>query len=214
MTIDEIVVELQDFIYYLAHKHTSEDTIMLDFDELVGELSLELVKGFNYYKAKDMTDGQMLAVIRRILDNRIGELIYKHFKTHRLAGNNYLPLSEFDEMSDSESALKFNVSQMYIQAHIDAAPTPEALVESSQRVDALYAELSPTAASVLDAILQGNDLLALNVQLSIDRAANIFKSATTNLQPWHVSDSLGMDESEVRAAFKEIRMKYAKVCAL
>lgn len=211
-TIDDVIEDLQEFIYYLAHRNDSIDTIMMDFDEIVGELSEELVKGFYYYQDKDLTKPQMLAAIRKILDNRISELIYKYFKTHRVAGINYVPVDSLAEQDDDVDVVSYKLTRVDIQAFVAISPSPEAITDSQDRVYELFTSLSPNAQRVMGAIIKGNELLSMNIDLSIQRASHAFKNGTVKMQPWHVADSIGISEQEVKKAFQEIRQEYKRIC--
>lgn len=210
-TIDDIIAALQDFIYYLAHTRCTSDTLLMGFDDIVGELLLELVKTFMYYKDKNLTKGQMLAVIRKTLDNRIGELIYRYFKTHRVVGNNYIPIEQLAEMEDEDDDTLYHPSASSIDIHLEVFPTAETILISKQGVLQLRSMLSPAAIKVVDAILDGHPMVAEQVRLSIDRAAFVYKSGgTVRIEAWHLADGLAMDVNDIKRAFVEIRKAYVE----
>lgn len=212
LTVEDVVDELMKLIYHIAHNKSSDATIMMSFDEIVGELSYELVKTFRYYQDKDLSDAELLAVIKRSMDNRVSELVYKYFKTHRHLGNDPVDITALDNNPNmGNSSLLTSVNGVEIKASVHADAT---LIESRERVAALYTMLSPTAQVIVDQILSGNELISLNMQLSVQRAANVYKSQTTKvrLMPWHIADSLGLDIEQVEEAFMEIKQKYAEVC--
>lgn len=209
-TIDDIIAELQRLVYYIAEHKSRQDNIMMDFDELVGELSEEIVKGYEHYKDKGLTQTEMIKVIKRMLSNRIGELVYKYYITHRNLGLNYLPVDELDEWVD-DGVINYIPSRVYVEMSLDATPTPQSVMESRERVEELMGSVSPNAQLVLQAILNGNELLSMNVLMSMQRASYVFKDVNVSLQPWHVAEGVGISDSEATAAFDEIRRVYASI---
>lgn len=214
LSISDVVADLTNFVYHLAHRNATDATVLMDFDELVGELFLELVKGWDHYKDRnDLTHEQLLAIIRRIMDNRISELLYKHFKTHRVVGVGAIPLSDLDwdgDGDDDNPSLHYTVTSATVL--LTATASAEEVYDSYDRVERLRDGLSPSALHVLDEILAGNELVTMNVQLSVDRAYSVYKSPSVKMRAWHVADSLGMDEKDVESAFNEITKKYKEVC--
>src|SRR3990167_8635608 len=73
----EVYDDLVKFVKWLASSNHDDSNIMMDYDEIVGELMLELVKGVAHYKHLERK--KLLAVIKRMMDNRISELRYKYY---------------------------------------------------------------------------------------------------------------------------------------
>ena len=46
---NQTYVRLVKFVYWLAGNNTNPDNVLMDFDEIVGELLLELAKGLKVY---------------------------------------------------------------------------------------------------------------------------------------------------------------------
>ena len=218
-TIGDIVGELEDFIHWLASRRSSEDTIMMDHDELVGELYEELVKGFQYYEGHELSKDEMLAVIKRILDNRISELVYKYFVTSRKDGIGAIPVQQLDEFDDDGSTV---LSAEHLQVRTEVVVSSYAavnsqsldnLVDSRERVQHTRARLSDAGKIVFDAVLNGHPLLEETIKLVGERAAFVYKTGgTVKVKPWHVADAVGLPLSLVKEAFAEIRQVYEDVC--
>jgi len=214
MVIETVVEELDKFVYYLSHKNANANTIMMDSEEIAGDLFFELVKGFDYYKDKDLTMPQMLAVIRRMMDNRISELVYKHYVTHRKNGLNYIPIDEIGEgENDDGYVVNISVKAVVSVSVTKASELPEEALESKDRVTETLALLSAEGLAVANALIYGNDLLGMQLLLAGQRAAFVYKGGgRVEPKPRHVSDAIGMPEDIVAAAFKEIKLAYAEVC--
>ena len=80
MSFEEVYEALERFVHHLALQKAN-GAVLMDRDELTGELFEEMVKGYNHYG--HLPKGQLLAVIRKMMDNRIAELTYKYYLTHR-----------------------------------------------------------------------------------------------------------------------------------
>ena len=216
MVIEDVVEELGSFVYWLAHKRASGDsTIMMDADELAGELFLELVKGFQYYEERNLTMPQMKAVLKQIMNNRIGELVHRYFSTHRKDGLNYIPVDSLEEFDDADGAYALRISaKLVVSVSVqNAAELPEQALEAKDRVAETLSLLSPDALEVAEAAIYGNDLLGMQLQLAGERAAFVYAGrGTIQPKPRHVADALGLPIRQVRVAFTEIADAYAEVC--
>jgi hypothetical protein len=181
----------------------------MDHDEIVGELYMELVKGYQYYS--HLPEGQLLAVLRRMMDNRVAELTYKYYKTHRKAAIGSLSISKQDD-NESEGYLNYN-NFRYVSTDGSEMMDPAITLESLDRVASTYDALSDEARQVLSAILDGDAMLGEQLALSGIRASFVFKRGTVKLKPFHVAKALAMDEDIVKKNFKEIKKAYAEVCS-
>ena len=97
----EVYVELEKFVHFLASKNANPNNVMMEYDEIVSELMLEMVKGLRAYK--DLPKGQLKAVIRRMMDNRVSELRYRFYVTHRVAENTSISIDLEVSVSNVDS---------------------------------------------------------------------------------------------------------------
>jgi len=180
--------EMMGFAQYLAARNAGE-VVLMEQDELVGEMCEEIVKGLRYYADKDLTDDQLKAVLRKMMDNRIAELRYRHYVTHRAALIGAASLCD----DDAEFITSDDI-------------TPDQAYASMEYVDGVRAALSDTAAKVFDALVHGtSEKLGVLVWLSCVRANTVHANSKAVLKYWHVAQALDMDERTVRDAFNEIR---------
>lgn len=200
----DIYEQLEGFVYFLANRNQDPDMpASMEFDELVGELFLELVKGIEYYRG--VPKERMIKLLKRMLDNRIGELRYRYYLTHRGKGRMALSLS----ISVDDNGEDSDFSEL-IPDDVDV----ETQCESHERVKLTRMRLSDTARKVFDALIFGNKRLSMLTATSAKRATNKYQDRDVPdnvVRPWHLADALFMSEVEVRAALVEIRTAYQQV---
>lgn len=210
----EVYDKLEKFIWYLAYTNQDPDNIMMEVDEIVGELMLELAKGLKYYDG--LPSEQLLAVLRRMMDNRISELRFRYYVSGRRIPVNMtvsLDIGDSDER-DGRGVVGFSNGNGGISHELVSKndSSPESLVESMERVLEVRHKLTDVSQMVFDAVVFGNNQLSEIMFLSAVRAAAVFKNKSIKIKPQHIADALLMDEKDVRRAFKEIQFAYAEVC--
>lgn len=194
----ELYAKLRKVVNWLAYSNQNPNNIMMSYDELVSELSEELVKGLQHYADKPIDE--LEALIRTILSNRIGELKHKHYNTHRKAQNYQLSL---DAEIDGDITIGESVQ--------DDASRPESILASRERVKATRRRLSHTSQQVFDAVIFGDDRLSIQIALGIMRSNHVFKEPKVYLKTWQIADALGIEDGAVKAAFREIKQAYSEV---
>ena len=210
MTFEEVHGKLGKFIHYLAWRNDNGAPLM-DHDEIVGELNIELVKGYQAYKDSH-PDDELIMVLKRMMDYRISELIHKYYGTHRKLGVNALSITTYI----SEESDGVNVQTLYKYQFTTADETntvdPSLFVESMDRVRQVYDSVGDIAKSILYAVLCGNGLLEENLKLSGIRASYVFKNGgSVTVRPHHLVSSLALSERTVKEAINEIKQTYTKV---
>jgi hypothetical protein len=196
---EEIYSELERFVHWLAYNNQNPNNVMMEEDELVGELLLEFAKGMEYYKEKNLSKTQLKAVLRKMMDNRIAELRHMHYGTHRKA------IASSMSMDDDSNGLEEFVS--------DSSTDPSVICDSKLRIIQTRNRLSDTAKQVFDAMLFGNERLTRFVKLSVTRRNNKYKNARASVKTWHIAEALMLQDRQVRTAMKEIKSVYAEVIA-
>lgn len=194
MDADTVVSQVQDLVHYLAWNYDDQNTPLMDHDELAGELFLEVAKAIKRYS--HLPYNQLLALIKTMMNNRLSELKYKYYMTHRGAISNGRQFRLVDELEDDEPGT--------VPVGGD---NPEIIVEGRLFVEAFLGELSDTARLVASTVIYGNELLSLHVSMAGIRASYVYQNngKTIEIQPWHVARALDLDVSVVEAAFDEIR---------
>ena len=175
----------------------------MEYDEVVGELLEEVAKGIDRYG--NLPHAQQLAVIRRMCDNRVAELRYKYYITHRKEARLTLDISIFDP---DESAAS-HPSHRWL---MDNAITVEGVVDSAFRVAETRRRLSSTVQAVFDAAIYPNNRMTTQILLSGKRSAAVYVGGgTVKVRPHHVAEALCITETAARRAFAEIRQIYKEV---
>lgn len=205
MTDDEIIEQLRGFITHLASIHQDEYVMDMQFDDLVGELMLELAKGLSYYR--DKPSDQKLVLLRRMMDNRIGELRYRYYITSRQFGRLEFSLEYAAPYQSGENQDADDLGET-IPDVLDV----EGIVDSKERVARVRDALSPKSKRVLDAVISGNKRLSVIMAASTFRSTSVFKTTSpVTLKAWHLADALFMSEKDVQASIIEIRRVYARI---
>ena len=194
---EEVIANLVKLVYWLANENKNPDNVMMSFDEIVGELFVEIVKGLDRYK--DLPQNELEAVIRRMMDNRISELKYRYYITHRKHENS-LTVALTDAEDDPDEFLLSD--QQY---------NPASMSTSLERVRQTRGSLSNTAQRVFDILIFGDERLNQQLRVSTMRARSVYKDFKVIIRPHHVADALMISEKEVLSAYDEIRSAYAKV---
>lgn len=211
---EEVLERLDKLVHYLAFRYSNDTPeILMEKDELVGELYEELWKGVMYYREKNLPIDAMVAVLKVMMNNRLAELQYRYFKTHREISQLNLSLDvtiTFDGYEEGTSGYGITNALFDINA-ID----PARIIDSADYVTRTRCLLSPVATEVFDAVVYGNEQLALLVWLTSVRAMNVYANpGTVKLKPRHLADALCITEHEANKAIKEIKTVVARLEAV
>jgi DNA-directed RNA polymerase specialized sigma24 family protein len=198
----DIYQKLEKFVYWLASGNQDPDVPGMEYDDLVQELLVELIKGLHHYATQNLPMTSLIKLLKTMMDHRVSELRYRYYVTHRNLGRYPLTLSFSPDESDEDDAADMIPDDTDIVA----------LCESAERVRQTRLRLSPNALKVLDSVIFGNKRLSMLTAVSAKRSTAIFKRNWANrLRPWHLADALFMPECEVRHALEEIRLTYLKI---
>jgi len=196
MSIETIHQELTGFVYYMANRFQSDD--YMNFDDIVGELNLEIVKGYQYYSGKILDLERFKACLRQMIAFRIAELRHKQFGTHRIHAR--MNISIELELIGDEGDTDFTETI----PDIDCSQ-PEELCESAELVEEVKRRLSPIAQQVMDMVCSGDERLTAIIFLATVRACGSKPNSRSKIKPWMLAEVLSVSEPEVRKAFSEIR---------
>lgn len=189
---EETVIEnMKLFVYYVANKSCC-GTIGMEFDDIVSELNIEIIKGVRYYANKNLNFGQMKSILRRMIDNRLNELLTKHFYTYRKAYENSMSI---------DLNVEIRVKGIVAGMSISEVGNPIREVESKDRVEMTRSRLSEGAKVLFDAVVYNDEFLITMQMVNLDKKFRYNK----------VAEVLKISECEVKTAFVEIRNAYAEV---
>ncbi len=212
-SVEEWYVELERFIHYLAGRNGG---LAVEYDDIVGELMVELVKGVQAYP--DLPHDQLKAVLKRMFDNRISELKYRYHITHRKHALFNISLDIEVSVNTNHNVLGKGVlhnspdpDSVPLSEIITGGDDPAAIYASKERVLEVRNMLSSSAKRVFDSLIRGNNMLAMIIWLSSVRSSYVFGSRSVKIRPWHIADALGMDEKEVKIALRDIKKVYKEV---
>ena len=202
ISIENIYQELVGFVYHMANRFQSDD--LLDFEEIVAELNLEIVKGYKYYSGKILDLEQFKACLRQMLAFRIGELRHKQFGTHRIKARMNISIELELIGDDGDSDLTETIPDAY-------AENPECLCESAELVEEVKRRISPIAQQVMDVVCSGDKKLTALIFVATVRACGSKPNSHSKIKPWQVAEVLNIPEREARKAFCEIRKALQEV---
>ena len=198
----EVYTELERFMHWLAVQNADPNNIMLSEEDIVGELQIEFMKGIQHYG--DKPHNELLALLKTMMDNRVRELKYRYYLTHRKAEAGMESLDTPAEDDDSEEDGLGEICS--------DTPGSEELLLSLERVQITREQLQPVDAEVLDAVLVGNARLEQIVKLSALRAQQTFANPTIHIQPWHLAEALFLSGEAIQSAYRNIRAAYMEAC--
>jgi len=194
--IDIVYEKIVRFIYYMARRYCSDD--MMGYDDIVGDLLEEFVKGYRYYEGKIDNIGAFTAVIRQMMAFRIAELRHKQFGTHRIRARMNISI-ELELVGDEgDTDLTETIPD------IDCGQ-PEELCESMELVEEVKRRISPIAQQVMDMVCSGDKRLTALIFVATMRACGSKPNSHSKIKPWMLAEILSVSEPEVRKAFSEIR---------
>lgn len=186
--------QLEKFIYLLAWENEGKDVLM-EFEEIVGELNIELVKGYQHYEHLPVEE--LKTVLMTMLRNRISELRYRFYVTHRVEGAKSVQLGVLDEV----------ISQPTV--------SPERSVEFHEAWSRMRSMLSDEALRVLDALIGtigGVDSQRMELAIRLSSLRSRHNTAQVKLRPFHIAQALLMPETIVRNHLRDIEEAY-NACA-
>lgn len=193
MTPDDIQKAYDDvyrFVRYLASCNSDDNNVMMQANEIEGELWVEFVKAIRRYS--HLPYEQLLAVIRRMMDNRVAELRYRHYVTHRKKENG---IRDVDDL----------VEEPY------SGVCPEDAAISSERIAQIQRRLSATAREVFIAVIYGDERVTDQCRLAGWRRAFVYKGGGhVRLTPNILANALAKEIDEIRESLAEIEMVVRK----
>jgi hypothetical protein len=181
---------LEKFVYLLAWENEGKDVLM-EFEEIVGELQFEMVKGFQHYE--HLPVDELVAVIKTMLRNRVSELIYRFYLTHRQAAANSVQLGVLDE----------------VVAHNTISP--ERSVEFYEALSKLRSMLSDEALRVLDVVIgtmDGVDSQRMELAIKLSSIRSRDNNACVVMRPSHIAQALLIPEKTVKVHLRNIMEAY------
>ena len=200
--IETVYEKLVKFVHYMARRYSSDD--MMEYDDVVGDLMEEMVKGYNYYSGKITDLDQMMAVIRQMIAFRIGELRHRQFGTHRIHARMNISIELELIGDDGDSDLTETIPDVY-------AENSECLCESAELVEEVKRRISPIAQQVMDVVCSGDKKLTALIFVATVRACGSKPNSHSKIKPWQVAEVLNIPEREARKAFCEIRKALQEV---
>jgi len=181
---DSLYEKLDLYIHWLASRNATAHPLM-DREELRNDLLYEVIKGWKYYEEAQLPNGQLLAVIRKMLDNRISELKYKYFITGR----------KVEVKSECYDDMEFELSD------------DDSLAESREKVEHFLTLLTEAEFDVVRAILRDDDRIRQQIRVRTARKSFVYKKTIMRINFALVAEAMH-EGPEFREVWNSIRDKW------
>ena len=180
--------ELEDFMHWLAWKNVDDNNVMMNHDDIFGELQIEFVKSLKHYG--NLPKKQFINVTKRMLDNRIAELRYKYYRTHRgMAGN------------------MLSIDDDFIEDLLPDIFDLEAYIEIEDFVDDIRSQLSGLDLDIFDILYYGDERLTELLKLAGMRSSFVYSGrGTIRRKAWHIADILAISINKVKTSISHIEI--------
>lgn len=182
------------YVKWLAG-HRSSDHILMQPDELEGELLYECWKGWLHYGERDLTEGELKAIVRKMMDNRIGELYARYYHTHRKHEAHLLDIDDEDVLIVNTDLSMENSAATY--------------VDSCERFAMFVSSLTDDEYDVVRAVLQPDFRIYQQVMLESWRKKFVYNGREViTITPNMVANALHMDKKYVKHLWENVRQKW------
>lgn len=214
-SVEELYEKLRKYIHWLAYRANRKQDlhILLQPDDLAGELFCELVYVWRHYEDRDDLDADtMIRIVKVSLDNRIRELICAYHWTHRKQEYHNVSLEHAfpDDSQDAdpgETIHQWTPGWTPIDEY--TVPDPQELIESNSRIAKFLRCLTAPEREIVEAILCMDERVARQARLVGTRKAFVYKTGGTVTMNFNlVADALHMDRKECQLLWRSIRHKW------
>lgn len=219
-SVEDLYQRLHKYIYWLAYDLNRQHSlhILLQPDDLAGELFLEMVSVYRHYQhRKDLDADTLINIVKVSLDNQIRSLIYTYHVTFRKEDARLLSLAQaypdphYNEEAISGSGGKGGNWETQKPTDEYIVPDPELLIESNDRLQDFLHSLTVPEREIVDAILHMDERVARQAKLVGTRKAFVYKNGgTVTLNYRLVADALHLDRKECQKLWGKIRHKWRR----
>lgn len=209
---EDLYAQMEKYVWWLSNRTARKypDASLMNEDDIAGELFLELWKGYVRYKSKPM--GQLQAIIRKMLDNRVSELVYRFYVTHRSVENAMMHL--IPGSPDNPKPYRDGADEISEDVIPDFSSDPATLYASVERIRTVRSNLSEQDTEIFDAVLDGDPRIMAQIELSMLRATTVYKNGgSVKIKPHHVARALCIPERQVRESFNHVKNTFAEEIA-
>ncbi len=184
----QFYISIEKYVWWLANRSCSDHILMMR-DEIASELFLELWKSWaRYGERDDINESQLKALTIKILNNRVAELKYRFYVTHRSA-EQYV--ADYDDLSD---------------VLCDELPIFDG------RWDRFIVSLSPSEMAVVVAIVTDDSRVSQQIMLKGWRNAVVYlNGGTVTITPRLMSEALHISLKRMRALWRSISRKWSGI---
>lgn len=219
ITLDRLYTKMRRYIRWLSSV-SSTDSVLLQQEDIESELAAELIHGFLYYE--DIKDGEeLIRIVKQMLHNRVGELIYRFHLTHR---KEEVYQVDIDSLAGFESGdedayvggITTRIDVGFMDHILDnelnqTVPDPQELAEYSEDYARFIALLTTQEMEIVDALLNEDPRIRQQIILTGMRKTFVYEKPKVSINCRIVADALHLDRTEASKLWASITSKWRRV---
>jgi len=189
-SLEALYEHLNRYIKWLSYRNANASNVLLQADEIEGELLYEMVKGWVYYQHRGLNNDELLKVIKRMLANRIGELKYRFYHTHRHVE---LGMVDLDDLAELVA---------------DSGDSISSVTESKERVHAYFECLTPFEREIAVQLVQPDARVGQQLELMGHRKSFVHRQPTVTINPYVLARALHYGVEAIKTGWDSAERKW------
>ena len=215
ITLGALYVKMKRYIRWLSSV-SATDSVLLQQEDIQSELAAELIHGFLYYEDSITDPAELIRIVKQMLHNRVGELIYKFHLTHRKEEVYQVDidsLAGYEDTGDDDTRQHLGglVDQITDNELNQTIPDPQELAEYSEDYARFIALLTPSEMDIVDALLNYDPRVKQQITLTGMRKSFVYGRPTVSINYRIVADALHLDREETHKLWTSIKPKWRRV---
>lgn len=206
-TVEALYDKLKGYVRWLASKRSSPSNVLMSAQELEGELNAEIVFGFMYYQGRVGGMDEMVKVVKRMLHNRVGELVHRFYGTHRSAEKG---MRSLEESGGTMSDIFSHGDDVDLLADTIPEPQPGPLDQTiaNESLAEFWGMLDDDERRMVSAVIYPDRRMRAQIRLRSWRRSHVFQRCTVTLDCALVAEALHMDIDYAKVIWRSIRQKW------
>jgi hypothetical protein len=215
ITLGALYVKMRRYIRWLSSV-SATDSVLLQQEDIQSELAAELIHGFLYYE-DSITDGEeLIRIVKQMLHNRVGELIYKFHITHRKEEVYQIDIDSLAGYEDTDDDGTRQHLGSFVDEILDnelnqTIPDPQELAEYSEEYTQFIALLTPPEMEIVNALLNEDPRVRQQIVLTGMRKSFVYEKPKVSVNYKIVADALHLDRAEAFRLWTSIKSKWRRL---
>lgn len=203
--IVRVYEELNQLVYFLAHKYKNDQVVELHFDDIVGHLNLKMVEVVGRYSGEKCYE-DIVKLVKMSLYNEVKTLMSRHYGTHRSEGIGDV---HFVMGYMSEATSEKNKDEVYAETILDRQVEVEKEAILSDIITRFRDNLSGVDGQVFDVLYNSitapTDSFIKAIDIIASRRRHNGNSHYQIPRELVISRVLGCEPCEVRSSVSRIK---------